>query len=184
MLWDKKTESIVSKESSEIIRMLYTECDQHAGASTPSSARCSWSSSSHISNAGFQQPFTTTVSATGDSELIRLTGVDFFSGAVLIEKLVAPAVAMTHYNTRFSGVTAADMREVANRESLGSLEKRHRDKVAVPTPRFSVVASDEAVGSNSSWLIGLPLMVPLWHTSGLETDCDRFSISLIWYPHF
>ncbi|KIY00842.1 uncharacterized protein Z520_03508 [Fonsecaea multimorphosa CBS 102226] len=51
------------------------------------------------------------VSATGDSELIRLTAVDFFSGAVLIDNLVAPSVAMMHYNTRYSGVTARDMRE-------------------------------------------------------------------------
>ncbi|OAP60254.1 hypothetical protein AYL99_05256 [Fonsecaea erecta] len=51
------------------------------------------------------------VAANGDMELIRLTVVDFFSGAVLLDSLVAPSVAMAHYNTRFSGVTARDMRE-------------------------------------------------------------------------
>ncbi|OAL38331.1 hypothetical protein AYO20_02390 [Fonsecaea nubica] len=70
------------------------------------------------------------VSATGDQELIRLTAVDFFSGAVLIDKLVAPAVAMTHYNTRFSGVTAADMRE-AVRTRTAILGGRDRAREAL-----------------------------------------------------
>ncbi|KIW85201.1 hypothetical protein Z517_00591 [Fonsecaea pedrosoi CBS 271.37] len=70
----------------------------------------------------------TGVAATGHPELIRLTAVDFFSGAVLIDKLVAPAVAMTHYNTRFSGVTAADMREaVRTRTAILGGRDRARD---------------------------------------------------------
>ncbi|EXJ58239.1 hypothetical protein A1O7_05664 [Cladophialophora yegresii CBS 114405] len=49
-------------------------------------------------------------SRAGESELIRLTAVDFFTRAVLIDNLVCPAVPMAHYNTRYSGVTAGNMR--------------------------------------------------------------------------
>lgn len=42
---------------------------------------------------------------TGDSELIRLTAIDYFSGEVLINNLVQPDQPMLHLNTRFSGVT-------------------------------------------------------------------------------
>ncbi|KAJ9609649.1 hypothetical protein H2200_005977 [Cladophialophora chaetospira] len=48
-------------------------------------------------------------SKNGESELIRLTAVDFFSGAILIDNLVQPTVPMAHYNTRYSGVTQAAM---------------------------------------------------------------------------
>lgn len=49
--------------------------------------------------------------ASGDSELIRVTLIDYFSGAVLVNNLVEPDVPMQHLNTRFSGVTWADMNE-------------------------------------------------------------------------
>ncbi|KAK0710674.1 ribonuclease H-like domain-containing protein [Lasiosphaeris hirsuta] len=45
----------------------------------------------------------------GESELIRLSMVDYFSGAILIDKLVFPSVKIQHYNTRWSGVTALQM---------------------------------------------------------------------------
>lgn len=45
-----------------------------------------------------------------DSVLIRLSMVDLFSGATLIDKLVMPDVDMLHYNTKYSGVTFAMMR--------------------------------------------------------------------------
>ncbi|KAH0543425.1 hypothetical protein FGG08_002283 [Glutinoglossum americanum] len=48
-----------------------------------------------------------------NSELIRLTVVDFFTGATLIDSLVVPSVPMLHYNTRYSGVTFAMMREAS-----------------------------------------------------------------------
>ena len=54
---------------------------------------------------------------SGETELIRLTAVDFFTGQVLIDNLVQPAVPMAHYNTRFSGVTARDMREAVTRRT-------------------------------------------------------------------
>lgn len=45
----------------------------------------------------------------GESELIRVSVVDYFSGAVLLDKLVFPDVRIMHWNTRFSGVSASDM---------------------------------------------------------------------------
>lgn len=51
----------------------------------------------------------------GDSELIRLTVVDYFTGHALIDSLVYPDVPMMHFNTRWSGVTKGDM-ERARRE--------------------------------------------------------------------
>ena len=53
--------------------------------------------------------------ASGDSELIRITLIDFFTCAVLIDSLVEPDVPMAHLNTRYSGVTFADIRK-AKRE--------------------------------------------------------------------
>ncbi|PNP56467.1 hypothetical protein THARTR1_03163 [Trichoderma harzianum] len=47
--------------------------------------------------------------STGESELIRVSAVDYFSGHVLLDKLVYPDVKMIHFNTRFSGVTRQDM---------------------------------------------------------------------------
>ena len=44
-----------------------------------------------------------------DSELIRVTLIDYFSSAILVDSLVYPDVEMSHYNTRFSGVTKKDM---------------------------------------------------------------------------
>jgi RNA exonuclease 1 len=49
------------------------------------------------------------VSITGDSELISLAVVDYFSGAVLINKLVFPKVRMLHYNSPFSGIRFYDL---------------------------------------------------------------------------
>ncbi|KAG5951128.1 hypothetical protein E4U53_003730 [Claviceps sorghi] len=55
--------------------------------------------------------------SSGDSELIRISVVDYFTGAVLIDKLVYPSVRMAHYNTRFSGVTRSAMEEARRRNS-------------------------------------------------------------------
>ena len=44
------------------------------------------------------------VSREGNSELIRLTAVDYFTGEVLIDSLVYPLVPMLHLNTRYSGI--------------------------------------------------------------------------------
>ncbi|KAH8696187.1 ribonuclease H-like domain-containing protein [Talaromyces proteolyticus] len=46
---------------------------------------------------------------SGDSELIRITLLDYFSGQILIDKLVYPDVPMLHFNTRYSGVRRIDL---------------------------------------------------------------------------
>jgi RNA exonuclease 1 len=56
--------------------------------------------------------------ANGDSELIRLTLVDFFSEEILVDNIVLPDVPMLHLNTKYSGVTWADMRN-AQRKRTG-----------------------------------------------------------------
>lgn len=62
------------------------------------------------------------VAKSGESQLIRLTLVDFFTGEALIDSLVKPAAPMSHYNTKYSGVTAADMRKA---ERSGSCIRGH-----------------------------------------------------------
>jgi RNA exonuclease 1 len=46
---------------------------------------------------------------SGDSELIRVTLLDYFSGQVLVDNLVHPDVPMLHFNTRISGVRRIDI---------------------------------------------------------------------------
>lgn len=55
--------------------------------------------------------------SSGESELIRISVVDYFTGAVLLDKLVYPNVRMAHYNTRFSGVTRQAMEEARRRHN-------------------------------------------------------------------
>lgn len=50
-----------------------------------------------------------------DSELIRLTLVDYFSGEPLIDSLVYPDVEMKHFNTRWSGITRAQIEKSRQR---------------------------------------------------------------------
>ncbi|KOS17557.1 RNA exonuclease 3 [Escovopsis weberi] len=47
----------------------------------------------------------------GESELIRVSVIDYFSRAILLDSLVWPDVKMVHYNTRFSGVTRRAMQD-------------------------------------------------------------------------
>ena len=66
---------------------------------------------------------------SGDSELIRVTLIDYFSSDVLVDKLVYPDVPMEHYNTRFSGVSRKQME---NARALGGClmgKNRARDAV-------------------------------------------------------
>ena len=46
-----------------------------------------------------------------ESELIRLTAIDFFTGATLIDQLVVPSVRIKHWNTQYSGVTGPQIAE-------------------------------------------------------------------------
>ncbi|KAK5954927.1 hypothetical protein OHC33_003606 [Knufia fluminis] len=58
-------------------------------------------------------------SVVGNTPLIRLSVVDFFTRVPLIDRLVAPSVEMAHYNTRFSGVTFSAMRNaIRNGEAI------------------------------------------------------------------
>lgn len=45
----------------------------------------------------------------GEPELIRVTVLEYFTGATLLDSLVWPDVPMQHFNTRYSGVTAPQM---------------------------------------------------------------------------
>lgn len=55
--------------------------------------------------------------ASGESELIRLSVVDFFTRAVLLDCLVYPDMKMAHYNTKYSGVTRQSMEDARRRRS-------------------------------------------------------------------
>lgn len=46
---------------------------------------------------------------SGDSELIKVTLIDYFSGAMLVNNFVEPDVPMRELNTRFSGVSWSDI---------------------------------------------------------------------------
>ena len=45
----------------------------------------------------------------GEPELIRVTAIDLFTKKTLIDNLVYPSVPMSHFNSRYSGVTGRDM---------------------------------------------------------------------------
>ncbi|KAL2062502.1 hypothetical protein VTL71DRAFT_6768 [Oculimacula yallundae] len=66
---------------------------------------------------------------SGDSELIRVTLIDYFSSDVLVDKLVYPDVAMAHYNTRFSGVTGKQMENARFSGQCLMGKKRAREAV-------------------------------------------------------
>lgn len=50
-------------------------------------------------------------SSFGRSELIQLSAIDFFTGDVLINKLVKPSVPIIDWRTKYSGVTEGKMRK-------------------------------------------------------------------------
>lgn len=64
---------------------------------------------------------------TGDSELIRLTAIDYLTGEVLINNLVQPDQPMLHLNTRFSGVTFPQLNEAKKKKTclMGKAGARH-----------------------------------------------------------
>lgn len=47
---------------------------------------------------------------SGDTELIKVTLIDYFTGEILVNNIVEPDVPLRHLNTRFSGITWAQMR--------------------------------------------------------------------------
>jgi DNA polymerase III epsilon subunit-like protein len=55
----------------------------------------------------------------GDSEIIRLSAIDYLTGEVLINNLVKPDQPMQHLNTKWSGVTFDQLNEATkNRTAL------------------------------------------------------------------
>ncbi|KAH7082023.1 hypothetical protein FB567DRAFT_530457 [Paraphoma chrysanthemicola] len=46
---------------------------------------------------------------SGDSEPIRITLIDYFSGEILLNNIIVPDVRMHHLNTKYSGVSWDDM---------------------------------------------------------------------------
>ncbi|KAJ5379769.1 uncharacterized protein N7496_002197 [Penicillium cataractarum] len=68
------------------------------------------------------------VASTGESELVRVTAVDYFSGQTLIDALVFPTARLLHPNTRYPGVTWQMMHEAkrARRAILGRDAARRR----------------------------------------------------------
>jgi len=53
------------------------------------------------------------MSSAGESELIRVTLIDYATGSTLLDSLVYPDMPMAHYNTRFTGIRAKDMRDAS-----------------------------------------------------------------------
>ncbi|RII06027.1 hypothetical protein CUC08_Gglean009242 [Alternaria sp. MG1] len=53
----------------------------------------------------------------GDSELIRLSAIDYLTGEVLINNLVKPDQPMLHLNTKWSGVTWDQMNEAVRKKT-------------------------------------------------------------------
>ncbi|KAK2002737.1 hypothetical protein LX36DRAFT_707567 [Colletotrichum falcatum] len=51
----------------------------------------------------------------GESELIRVTLVDYFTSEILLDSLVYPQVPMQHYNTKWSGVSRQQMRDARDK---------------------------------------------------------------------
>lgn len=66
---------------------------------------------------------------SGESELIRISMINYFTGAVLVDSLVWPDVPMAHFNTRFSGVTRQAMNEARRRRAC--LFGRHGAREAI-----------------------------------------------------
>ena len=76
----------------------------------------------------------------GESELIRVSVIDYFSGAVLLDRLVYPSVRMQHYNTRYSGVKKGDMeRARRNKECLFGIAQAQREVWKFVGPNTIVV---------------------------------------------
>ncbi|EGO54893.1 hypothetical protein NEUTE1DRAFT_88536 [Neurospora tetrasperma FGSC 2508] len=81
------------------------------------------------------------VSSDFESELIRLSLIDYFSGQILIDRLVRPNVPMQHMNTRYSGVTRQDLQNaIRNRTCiLGGLEEARKEVWKFVGPQTVVV---------------------------------------------
>ncbi|KAK3401347.1 hypothetical protein B0T20DRAFT_491872 [Sordaria brevicollis] len=69
------------------------------------------------------------LTTTLDSELIRLSLIDFFTGQILLDSLVLPTVPMQHMNTKYSGVTRSDLTNAVATKTciMGGFEAARRE---------------------------------------------------------
>lgn len=75
-----------------------------------------------------------------DSELIRLTVIDYFTGDRLIDSLVWPSVKMKHYNTRYSGVSAGAMNQARRRgECIRGRDEARRQLLKFVSPETIII---------------------------------------------
>lgn len=65
----------------------------------------------------------------GDSELIKITLIDYFSGEILLNYIVEPDVPMQHLNTRYSGITWGQMRNAQRKRACLKATKSARNAV-------------------------------------------------------
>ncbi|KAJ6126594.1 hypothetical protein N7523_002206 [Penicillium sp. IBT 18751x] len=68
------------------------------------------------------------ISSTGESELIQVAAIDFFSGEILLDSLVWPDIKMRHLSSRHSGITWPMMHKAAKTNTCiwGRDEARNR----------------------------------------------------------
>ncbi|KAI8938684.1 hypothetical protein NX059_004551 [Plenodomus lindquistii] len=57
------------------------------------------------------------IAVSGDSEPIRVTLIDYFSGETLVDKIIVPDVRMQHLNTKYSGVSWDDMNRASRQRT-------------------------------------------------------------------
>jgi RNA exonuclease 1 len=80
------------------------------------------------------------ISRNNEPELIRLTAIDFFTGAILIDNLVAPDVPLAHYNTHYSGVSARHMATaIRNRTAIHGRDRARMGLLEFVGPETVVV---------------------------------------------
>jgi RNA exonuclease 1 len=101
-----------------------------------------------------------------ESELIRLTAVDFFTGETLIDKLVVPSVRIKHWNTRYSGVTGVQIAEAkARRTCLFGRDAARDELLRYVGPQTILIMHGGSSDMNSLRLLH-PLIVDSFNIEG------------------
>lgn len=122
---------------------------------------------------------------TGESELIRLTVIDFFTRETLLDSLVFPSIPMAHYNTRFSGVTRKAM-EDARRQGRCLLGRdAAREAIWAFTDADTVVVAHGGNGDMTSlrWMHSrmvdtLDIETKLWKKAKAAQDEEQEKLDL------
>lgn len=68
-------------------------------------------------------------SKSGETEVIRLTAVDYFTSEILVNSLVYPDKPMGNYHTRFSGVSRSQMERARSKGKCLLGRKAARDEI-------------------------------------------------------